>query len=128
MFIFANLKATLLIILKKLKTPDRGRRGIYNQDFLETNFLPNKRQQVSRPDQLLKMLLKKRVGFIILEEARVLKVYEKLKVDPKLIEKSLFAFKVQDYLVASLHTDKILVDQSNKAYVELEKENIIDLR
>lgn len=102
-------------------------RGAYHQDFLEENFPPNKIQEVSRPEQLLRMLLKKRVDFILLEEAVVLKLSEKLDVDPHLFEKSLIAFRVQEYLAASLHTDKALVDQLKKAYVALEKENIIDL-
>ena len=75
-------------------------RGSYYQDFIEAHFTPNKRQLVVAPEQLLKMLMAERVNFILLDEARVLKLSSKLGVDSNLFERSLFAFNVQDYLAA----------------------------
>lgn len=103
-------------------------RGSYYHDFLEENFEEDKINHVSQPDQLLETLVNGRFNFILLEEARVLWVAEKLKIDPDLFEKSLFAFRVQDYLAASLNTDKELVRKLQKAYMELKEENLIDLR
>ncbi|MEW6982545.1 substrate-binding periplasmic protein [Colwelliaceae bacterium 6471] len=102
-------------------------RGSYYQDFLEAHFPKDKRQPVSQPDQLLKILMAKRVKFILLDEARMLKIAEKLGVDANLFEKSLFAFTVQDYLAASLNTNTALVDKLKQAYLELKAEGLINL-
>ncbi len=102
-------------------------RGSYYQDFLEVHFAANKMQRVSQADQLLKMLMTKRVNFILLEETRLFNISKKLGFDPDLFEKSLFAFSVQNYLVASMNTDDALVTKLKKAYIELKKEKLINL-
>jgi polar amino acid transport system substrate-binding protein len=102
-------------------------RGSYYQDFIDAQFSLNKRHLLITPEQLLRMLILKRVDFILLEEARVLSISKNLGVDPNLFEKSLFAFGVQNYLVASLNTEDALVGKLKKAYAELKEENLINL-
>lgn len=101
-------------------------RGSYYQNFLETHFPQNKRQTVTQTDQLLKMLMAKRINFILLDEKIILKLSEKLGFDPNMFEKSLFAFNAQDYLVASINTDHALVVKLKKACMALKKENLIN--
>ena len=74
----------------------------------------------------LHILLKKRFNFILLEESRLVKTAEKLGVDPDMFEKSLFVFNIQEYLAASLNTDKTLVNNL-KAAKYLGLRNRIDL-
>lgn len=102
-------------------------RGSYYQDFLEEHFTSNKRQLVTQQEQLLKMLVAKRINFILLEESMLLTISEKLALAPNLFEKSLFAFSVNEYLAASLNTDKVLVKKLQKAYRELKEKNLIHL-
>jgi polar amino acid transport system substrate-binding protein len=102
-------------------------RGSYYQNFIDTHFTPNKRKLVVKPDQLLKMLMVKRLDLILLEERRVIELSDKLGIDPNIFEKSLFAFSVQNYLAASLNTEATLVDKLRKAYIDLKQENLINL-
>ncbi|PKG82771.1 hypothetical protein CXF85_12640 [Colwellia sp. 75C3] len=102
-------------------------RDSYYQNFIDANFPQNKRKLVVSSNQLLKMLLVKRLDFVLLEEKRVFEISAKLGLDPNLFEKSLFAFSVQNYLAASLNSDIALVDKLRKAYVDLKKENLINL-
>jgi polar amino acid transport system substrate-binding protein len=102
-------------------------RSSYYQNFIDTHFTSNKRVLAVTSDQLLKMLMLKRVDFILLEEKRVLEISEKLSIDPNLFEKTFFAFSVQNYLAASLNTDTALIVKLRKAYTELKQENLINL-
>lgn len=103
-------------------------RGSYYQNFIDAHFTPNKRQLLVGHNQLFKMLIAKRLDFILIAETRVLSISDNLGVDPNLFEKSLFAFSVQHYLVASLNTEDALVDKLKKAYAELKEENLINLQ
>jgi len=102
-------------------------RDSYYQNFIDAISPPNKRKLVVSSGQLLKMLMVKRLDFVLLEEKRVFEISEKLGIDPNIFEKSLFAFSVQNYLAASLNSDTALVDKLRKAYIELKQENLIYL-
>lgn len=102
-------------------------RDSYYQNFVDTHLSTDKRKLVVISDQLLKMLIAKRLDFILLEEKRLLEISDKLGIDSNIFEKSLFAFSVQNYLAASLNTDSALVDELRKSYVELKQENLINL-
>jgi ABC-type amino acid transport substrate-binding protein len=102
-------------------------RGSYFQNFIDSHFAPNQRQLVSTHDQLLKMLVLKRLDYVLLEERRVLNISDKLGIDPNIFEKSLFVFSVQSYLASSLNTEDELVSKLRKSYAELIDENLITL-
>jgi polar amino acid transport system substrate-binding protein len=102
-------------------------RDSYYQSFIDANFPSNKRKLVVTSEQLLKMLIVKRLDFVLLEENRVLEISEKLGINPDIFEKSLFAFSVQNYLAASLNSDTALIDKLRNAYIELKQENLIYL-
>lgn len=107
------------------KYPIGVERGTYHQTFIDAKFPQIKQSLLVTSEQLLKMLIAKRVDFILLEETRLLSISEDLGVNPNLFEKSLLAFRVQEYLAASLNTDDVLVNKLKKSDAELTKENLI---
>ncbi len=80
---------------------------------------------VIEPDQLLKMSYKKRNPFFLLDEARMTKIADQLKLDPSLFEKALFAFNVTDNMAFSKNTSPELVKKVRDAYQALVKDGKI---
>jgi len=99
-------------------------RGSYSHDLLVTNGL-KKIYPVGTVEQLLQMLMLKRLTFFILDEERFLNEVEKLKLDPNLFEKALLAINVQEYMAFSKNTSPELVEKLRKAYQEIVKEGKI---
>jgi len=102
-------------------------RGTYYQDYLDVHVTANNRELIGSPDQLLKMLVEKRVDYIILEDEAISRTSIKLGIDPDLFEKSLYFFSAQSYLAASLTTEKVLIDKLKNSYAELKRENLISM-
>ena len=115
-----NLNITSLSQAKELKVG--AMRGTYNYDFLELSGFKDKNiHQSVKSEQLLNMLINKRYDLVISDEKQLQSEAKKLKVNPDVFEKVLFAFSVTDNLAFSKNTPEHIIKTFKDAYSHLER-------
>jgi len=128
---FYKLKSNPLKIdnIEQAKSYDIAmQRNSYNHEFLQLNqFNDGKIFPISSNYQVVQMLLAKRHSFILLNEAQLLDISDKQKIDATLFEKALPAFEVKEYIAFSLTTSPDLVERVRSAYEQLSKDGKIVL-
>ena len=96
-------------------------RGTYSQDFLEaSDFNKNNIYLTTEPDQLFKMLVKKRYDLIIVNDFSITTLAKKLNINPAAFEKVIFAFSVTENLAFGKNTAPELVKKLRASYQALE--------
>jgi len=128
---FFRLKTNPLNITK-LQDVKKYRVGIqrrsYTHEFMIAHSFEKNIQLTVTQVQLIKMLLNNRLDLVLLPEKEVLEIIKELQLNPNLVEKAHFAFKIVDYMAFSKTTSKPLIEKIKNAYQALNLEGKIILQ
>lgn len=119
---FYKLKSNSLKIktLEELKGYKIGvSRGSYNHDYLVLKGHKSSIFPVVTADQLLSLLQKGRIDFILINSKRLLKEAKAANIALEKFEKVLFAFQAIDYMAFNRKTSLDMIRKLRKAYWEL---------
>jgi len=127
---FFRLK-TNAINITKLDDVKNYRVGIqrrsYNHEFMIAHSFEKNLQLTVTPVQLIKMLIKNRLDLVLIPEKEMSEIIKNRQLDPNLVEKVFFAFKVVDYMAFSKTTSQTLIRKVTTAYQALNFEGKINL-
>ncbi len=103
-------------------------RGGHQNDFIDQNGLKESAHPVAETSQLLKILLKGRVQFLLNGEEDMMAHVKTQNLDMGQFEKALFAYRVAAYLALSNNTSQEAAKKVRNAYQALSKEGKISLK